>query len=466
MRSLKRACRLSPCSLAAALVLVAHAAVAQINVNSSPNVVGSGARALGMGGAFIAVADDATSASWNPGGLTQLERPELSIVYSWKWASEDFESKYHPELGGNFDVNFDDLNYLSVVYPIPWTLAGRNFVLSLNYQRKYDFTRALDVDFRDNTALSLGNTFDRYVKVHYRQDGGLSTLSPAFGFEVTDNLSLGVVANIWDESLVPGNEWKERDAFWTRSRINGGIPSIVWGEIVDDYKGIEGLNYTFGALYKATERLSFGAVYNSKFTADVNHTQYFRLRGGTPAFQSAYKKEKLHIEFPTAAGLGVAYRFPNDKLTLSLDITRRAWDGFVKVDRAGRRTSGVTGQAEFLSKVDPTYTVRFGAEYVFIDAKKPLQEYLPSLRFGLLYDPEPSGGRRDRWFGLDKGNGEPDNYYGITLGTGVLIKNRVNLDAAYQYRWGNGGRKDTFGLPGTTADVGQHQFNVSTVIYF
>ena len=44
------------------------------------NPVGSGARALGMGGAFIAVADDATAASWNPGGLIQLERPEISAV--------------------------------------------------------------------------------------------------------------------------------------------------------------------------------------------------------------------------------------------------------------------------------------------------------------------------------------------------------------------------------------------------
>jgi hypothetical protein len=51
-----------------------------VSIASSPNPVGSGARALGMGGAFIAVADDATAASWNPSGLIQLERPELSIV--------------------------------------------------------------------------------------------------------------------------------------------------------------------------------------------------------------------------------------------------------------------------------------------------------------------------------------------------------------------------------------------------
>jgi hypothetical protein len=54
--------------------------IRQILVPSSINPVGSGARAIGMGGAYIGVADDATAASWNPGGLIQLERPEVSIV--------------------------------------------------------------------------------------------------------------------------------------------------------------------------------------------------------------------------------------------------------------------------------------------------------------------------------------------------------------------------------------------------
>ena len=58
----------------------AHGQVAQeVGFSGSPNLVGSGARALGMGGAFIAVADDATAASWNPGGLIQLETPEISF---------------------------------------------------------------------------------------------------------------------------------------------------------------------------------------------------------------------------------------------------------------------------------------------------------------------------------------------------------------------------------------------------
>jgi hypothetical protein len=43
---------------------------------------GAGARAAGMGGAFTAVADDATAASFNPAGLAQLLVPEASVVWS------------------------------------------------------------------------------------------------------------------------------------------------------------------------------------------------------------------------------------------------------------------------------------------------------------------------------------------------------------------------------------------------
>ena len=53
-----------------------------IEFSASPNPVGSGARALGMGGAFIAVADDATSASWNPGvRRKKVKSPDPEILF-------------------------------------------------------------------------------------------------------------------------------------------------------------------------------------------------------------------------------------------------------------------------------------------------------------------------------------------------------------------------------------------------
>ncbi|UCH77980.1 MAG: PorV/PorQ family protein [Candidatus Coatesbacteria bacterium] len=44
---------------------------------------GAGARALGMGGAFVAVADDATSPYWNPAGMPGVERAGVSAMHSY-----------------------------------------------------------------------------------------------------------------------------------------------------------------------------------------------------------------------------------------------------------------------------------------------------------------------------------------------------------------------------------------------
>ncbi|HJT24308.1 MAG TPA: hypothetical protein VJ873_07005, partial [bacterium] len=44
-----------------------------------PNSFGIGPRAMGMGGAFTAVADDASAAYWNAAGLSQLSAYEISL---------------------------------------------------------------------------------------------------------------------------------------------------------------------------------------------------------------------------------------------------------------------------------------------------------------------------------------------------------------------------------------------------
>lgn len=61
--------------------------------------IGVGARALGMGGAYVAVANDVTSGYYNPAGLANLNYPQISLM--------------HAEQFGNL-VNYD---YASVVIP-------------------------------------------------------------------------------------------------------------------------------------------------------------------------------------------------------------------------------------------------------------------------------------------------------------------------------------------------------------
>jgi long-subunit fatty acid transport protein len=454
------------------------AAFAQgIQINSSPNPVGSGARALGMGAAFISIADDATAASWNPGGLTQLERPEFSLVYAWKNYGEELHSWTHPELNGDNEVSLDQVNYASFVYPIKRTIAGRNMVVSMNYLSQYDFDRDLSLRFHQTTGLALGNRGGINTGLEYSQRGGLASLSPAFGFELTDTLSVGVVWNIYNHNLLPDNEWKTRQTerrFVTVNGSNAGFANFFQGE---DYEDFDGSNFTIGALWKPNSRWGVGAVYYTEWDADVTYSRRSISFSPTSGVFPSYTKRDISYTFPSAFGMGVSYRFPNDKLTLALDVTRRQWNDFVIDDPdnpsfINKKRSGVSNQSLlFAPKFDPTYTVRLGAEYVFVNPKAPKQNYLPSLRAGLFYDPEPSASIQDSFWDLGfiratNGTGKVEDYYGVSLGVGLLMFDRVNVDLAYIYRFGDDARTDTLGLAGTGFDVDQHMLYLSTVIYF
>jgi long-subunit fatty acid transport protein len=87
--------------------------LARAQTQIEPLVINPGARSLALGGAFVAVADDATAAYANPSGLVQLLRPEISAeVRTW---SDDRE-------GAASDLS--GIGFASFVLPRQeWSLA-------------------------------------------------------------------------------------------------------------------------------------------------------------------------------------------------------------------------------------------------------------------------------------------------------------------------------------------------------
>lgn len=212
---------------------------------AAPLPVGSGARALGQAGAFTAVADDATAASWNPAGLTQLERPELSAVYRYSARADTHESDNRDLEVGQDRYHSSELNYLSAVYP--FLLSDRNAVVSLNYQESYDFTYNFTARFdgsnQQNVETIINQTFietttnyfndafksltaitettteaqsqiDQVLDsallsgIDFRQSGTIDAVSPALAFEITPRFSLGVAVNIYTDGASRGNPIK------------------------------------------------------------------------------------------------------------------------------------------------------------------------------------------------------------------------------------------------------------------
>ena len=68
---------------------------------------GVGARALGMGGAFVSIADDATAAYWNPAGLAKVEKNAFSIMYSDSFGAAE---------GGFLNKGIVEYNFVNYVH--------------------------------------------------------------------------------------------------------------------------------------------------------------------------------------------------------------------------------------------------------------------------------------------------------------------------------------------------------------
>ena len=67
------------------LIFISSLINAQSNVATTSAAfleIGPGARSLGMGSAYVSVADDASSIYWNPAGIVNVNKPEVQSFYS------------------------------------------------------------------------------------------------------------------------------------------------------------------------------------------------------------------------------------------------------------------------------------------------------------------------------------------------------------------------------------------------
>ena len=410
-----------------------------VEIPSSINPVGSGARALGMGGAFIAVCDDATAASWNPGGLIQLEKPEISAVYGYVYRDEDNDFGDHPEASGSQSVDYSNLNYLSAA--IPFQAADRNMIVSLNYQHLFDFHRDWDFQFQPEASI-VSEPWD----YDYRQEGKMYALGLAYSAQITPTFSAGVTLNYWGDFL---NESQWEQKYDVRGNINlGGVQGTALYNLKEEFD-FSGWNANLGFLWRINETWTIGGVFKTPFTADIDHTTRYSTVISTPqGDQSVDSVDIYHeeLDMPMSYGVGIACRL-SDSFTVAADVYRTHWDDFEYKDYQGRKTSPITGKPLNETDIDPTTWFRLGAEYLFIG-----DEFVVPLRCGVFYDPAPS-------------EGSPDDYYGFSLGSGLAYKGFI-FDIAYQYRFGNDVGEDLLESQNFSQDVDEHTVYTSVIVHF
>ena len=412
---------------------------AQIEIPSSFNPVGSGARAIGRGGAFIAVADDATAASWNPGGLAELKKAEASVVFSGFHRKEDNTFGTNPEANGLSSVSESNINYMSATYP--FELLNHNMVVSLSYQNLYDFTR--DWNFMIKQDLGFQKSEDSWS---FQQDGRLSAIGLSYCIRVIPELSLGITFNFWDNNLSP-NHWEQK----YRRITSGDVPGnrlLSENYMKTETYSFKGFNNNLGILWRINYKFTIGAVLKTPFKADIEHTKESTDLRTSPSFQrdDRYEITNEELKMPMSYGIGFAYNF-SDHFSIAGDIYKTEWNNCLYKTADGKEVSPFSTSDQ--TDTSPTYQIRVGSEYLFIDEEK---DYIIPIRAGIFYDPAPA-------------NKSPDNFYGFSLGMGFTKNDRFSLDIAYQYRFGNHIGNSLLPSLDFSQDVSEHTLYVSAVFY-
>jgi len=431
-----------------------YAQNSRIELPSSFNPVGSGARALGMGGAFTSIADDATAASWNPAALIQLRRAEFAIVGGTFKRLENNDFATNSEASGQQSVTNHNLNYFSASMPCGAEKCGKNMIFSINYQNLYNFDKHWKFQLNDISPQE-----QTYQNINYHQSGDLYALGLAFAIQATEYLSIGMTLNLWNNWL-GDNHWTQHYDVYESTQIQfAGIDStgVTTSDTKESYD-FKGLNLNLGLwwhLYQHEEqKLTLGLVLKTPFKANLKHQIKDQVAEyiDKSLIENSRRQGSFNetLAMPLSYGIGLSYQF-SDALTMALDIYRAAWDDFELEDEQGNKFSPISDLPLSQSEIEATYQIRFGMEYRIISQEFG-RNYIIPLRAGLFYDPAPAEG------GADK-------YYGFSLGGGIAYKHYV-FDMAYQYRFSNDVNKHLLPNFGFSQDVKEHTFYASAFYRF
>lgn len=520
---------------------------------SAPLPSGSGARALGLSGAFTAVADDATAASWNPAGLIQLERAEASFVYRFSSESHGHTSSDENYRVGNDDFSTYALNYLSAV--LPFRLRDRNLVFSANYQEAYDFEQSFHAGSlshssgsasQSSSAIYEGIQHDQtntptmsinitsYITTHkmssvnqlfssgavtdlrFEQHGVIDALSPALAVEITPSFALGIAVNVYQDDLfgqapirshtrasydansisatmtedvlvstgsyeadgvlyfegggglppveIPFEMEGEYETPFSQTNTTAGTQGLQARGVYDEYNdfdSLRGINATIGALWSVSRHLGLGFGVDLPWTAEATQTRTVRNTvstydaTGTRLLDSSsserVERKDVEFEFPLYWALGAVWRW-NNRFHTSLDLSQTWWSDFSFQAEGEEKLNPLDGTPHAEGTVDDCWSARLGAEYLCVLKRTEIP-----LRGGIRWEQRPAVG-------------EPDEYWGLSLGSGISLgkePGRLILDVAYTYSWGD----HVLGTlvpdqEGLGTDVNRHDLHLSCIWHF
>ncbi len=359
------------------------------------NFQNPGARALGLGGAFVALADDASAVGLNPAGLTQLRRPEVSVEYRRleavvpvNYGGAEFIgpfacANFGPFLGAcenTFRSEQDSLGFVSLIVPF-----GRKFTYAL-YRHELDRERL----FLVRPSLDT-EEFGQIPGAFEDLDRRIVRTGMAFAYALSEGLSAGVTISL--NSMTQSFRVIE---FGTDSE-KPAFPSLLF-DFQDSHIEEQKMGVTGGVLWRPGRILSLGGFYSLPvrfeeevllhYCADFDPVTEFPVCGFEeegPDFKNRYQRVGFASSFtlPSRLGVSVAVR-PKPWLALIAETDRVSYSDNDS-DRERRDDEGdLVGFDRFAAK--DVWELHGGAEVVLALSRAVLL----ALRGGYWRDPDHS----------------------------------------------------------------------------
>ena len=409
-----------------------------------------GARSLGMGGAFLGLADDASAAEANPAGLTILRKPEISVEL------RNYEEQQIFSTSGTFpDIvrtpfthysNRVNLSFASAVFPIKQFVIGAYYHEPLNNQgggvvaptfnefsgRQETATPNFflpagggDPMSEDACLALINQTGNPSACVEFRVDPFISaldvrqrTFGVAGAWQLHPKFSVG--ATVRYQRFREAAFTFRFDSFFNPSTVSVQATATTKnGEV--EVEEVDDVTYAVGFKWAPHDKFSVGGVYKKgpKFNAPL----FF---AGAATDNEFLQVADTTFHIPDVAGIGVSFR-PIPVLTINVDAVHVKYsnltDDFVASVADVRELEGNPFAADDVTEL------HIGAEY-FFPTKIPV-----AIRAGFWRDPAHSV----TWRGpLNRADfiaeallfpeGEAQNH--VSIGAGLAWP-RFQIDAAY-----------------------------------
>jgi long-subunit fatty acid transport protein len=432
-------------AISAVLSSTARAQFAEDAYRYSSTGLGIGARALGMGGAYIGVADDYSASFWNPAGLAQLRRLEFTGGLTNTNYSNTADFFGNSTTAKNSTTALDDIGF---VFPFP-TERG-SLVFSVGYNRANDYTSALSFSGFNSQSSILPYLFDPNVRydIPYgvgledtseninvtknvnqqgdvRESGSMGTWAFSGAIDVQKDLSFGLTINVMSGTYTYVRNYVEAD---TRNFYSDPLPVPIDSAYLKFDKfylnsnltsDVTGVNAKFGMMYHLGDIVRLGLTIQtpSSFAVHENYSDagsssfdggYVPTAGGVAYNQhtnNAYND--YSVETPWVFGAGVSYS-PFDGLLLAGQLDYTDWTQIQWADNVDLQQDNIALGQTFRATTD--YSV--GGEFEI--PKTDLR-----VRAGYAYKPSPY-------------SGDPSSYAQkiVTAGAGVLLQDDIMFDVA------------------------------------